>query len=102
MVFQAKDLQITADSSQPARVSKQEVQKGAVKPMSKGVVKMRPQPRGKTTGNAKTDIHLPFPHNHHYPGKLGADGGTAVCTKPPSLRAGFAKQAAGLNYFTVS
>ena len=101
MVFQAKDLQIAADSSQPASVSKQEVQKGAAKPMSEGAVKMRPQPQGKTIGNANTDIHLPFLHNDLYLGKLGADGGTAVCTKPPSLRAGFAKQAVGLNYFTM-
>ena len=102
MVFQAKELQIAVDSSQPARVSKQEVQKGAAKPVSEGAVKMRPQPRGKTTGNAKMDIHLPFLHNHHYPRQLGADGGTAVCTKPPSLRAGFENQAAGLNYFALS
>ena len=37
MVFQAKDLQIAADSSQQARVSKEEVQKGAAKPMFKDV-----------------------------------------------------------------
>ena len=27
----------------------------------------------------------PFLHNHHYPGKLGADGRYAVCTKLPRI-----------------
>ena len=59
MVFQAKDRQIAADSFQPARVSKQEVKKGAAKPMSEGADKMRPQPRGKPTGNVENTYTIP-------------------------------------------